>query len=81
MKTPKIAVVTTCDVDYERYFATQSPEVQKQLVKVTVLRDIKEKEYAKCVLLIESDNVTDRVKKNLKAISSKVENLRDKTPY
>jgi len=81
MKTPKIAVVTTCENDFERYSATQSKDVQKSLRKISCLRDVKESAYNKMVLLIESKNITNHLIHEVTKISLVVENLSDKTIY
>lgn len=57
----KIAVVTTCDIDFKRFSDIQDFETAEKLVKIKILNDLRDKQYAKCVLLIESKNVTNTV--------------------
>lgn len=81
MEQIKIAVLTTSNTDFEKYRNSQPKEIQETLCKITVLRDIREKQYNKAVLLVESRNITDRVINEVKEMSLFVENLTDKTFY
>jgi hypothetical protein len=81
MKNLKIAVVTTCEEDFQRYSASQPKEVRSKLVKITFLKDIKHSEYSKAVLLIKSVNVTEFLIKKVTKISESVENLSNKLAY
>lgn len=81
MEQPKIAVITVSNQDFERYKLSQDKEVQDCLCKISVLRDIKDKKYNKAVLLVESNNVPDRVINEVLELSIFVENLTDKTLY
>jgi len=74
-ETPIIAVVTTCERDFLRYYESQSTSVQSILHKISFLRDIKHKRYAKAVLLIESKNVPDIVINEVRESTSLVEDL------
>ena len=79
MKIPTtIAVVTTCDKDFERYASLYPTD---EFVKISTLKDIRQISYVKAVLLIESRNVTDHVIKTIKTLSNKVENLSKRVTY
>ena len=79
MKIPTtIAVVTTCDNDFERYTSLYPED---EFVKISTLKDIRQISYVKAVLLIESRNVTDHVIKTIKTLSNKVENLSKRVTY
>jgi hypothetical protein len=81
MKTPKIAVVTTCENDYQRYCASRPESEQKSLKKVSVLSDIKESAYNKMVLLIDSKNITNHLIQEVTKISLIIYDLSQKTIY
>jgi len=81
MKTILIGVITTCQKDFDRYFDSQSSSTQSILHKISFLRDIKHKEYAKAVLLVESKNVPDRVINEVKEMSLITEDLSQNTFY
>jgi len=57
----KIAVLTTCENDFNRFANLQNPKTKELLVKIQVLSDLKKENYSKSVCLIESRNVTDYV--------------------
>lgn len=71
-KPTTIAVVTTCDKDFERYTSLYPTD---EFVKISALKDIRQISYAKVVLLAKSKNVTDHVIKTIKTLSNEVENL------
>jgi len=75
MEKPKIAILTVCEKDFNRYKESQPKETHSQLVKISVLKDVERKEYSKAVLLSESKNVTDFVLKKVIGISLWVEDL------
>jgi len=72
---PKIGVITTCQKDFDRYFDLQPKSIQPLLQKISVMKDIRHKEYAKAVLLIESKNATDYLIKKVTESSLVVEDL------
>ena len=71
----KICVITTCNTDFEKYRKSQPEKIKPLLRKITRLSDLKQKEYAKAVLLSESKNVTDYLIKEAKAASQTFEDL------
>lgn len=75
------AVITTCQNDFERYKATQRENIQPLLRKISVLKDVQETEYRKCVLLVESRNVPDAVVREVKKLSWKTDNLSNNVIY
>lgn len=76
MENRKIAVVTTCQNDFNRYKASQPKEIQRLLRKISVLKDVEESYYLKAILLFESKNVTDFVITKVKNMSALKEDLR-----
>jgi len=70
-----IAVITTCQKDFDIYFDSQPESIQLLLQKISVMKDIRHKEYSKVVLLIESKNVTDYLIKKVTESSIFVEDL------
>lgn len=75
MKNIKIAVITTSKDEFLKYKNLQSLDIKDKLHKISVLSDIKEKEYNKVVFIKGYDNVTDRVIKDVSEISLVKENL------
>ncbi len=43
MEKPKIAVLTICSKDFNRYKESQPKETHSQLVKISVLKDVESK--------------------------------------
>lgn len=80
-KKEKIAVVTTCQSDFEKYVRSQPKDMKHLFCKVTSLKHVDSSSYLKCVLLVESKNVTDFVINKVINISRLVENLSDKIVY
>ena len=64
-----IAVLTICPKEFKIYKRTQPVEIQEKLRKISVLKDIKERNYTKAVLIRNHENVTDRVIKDVLSIS------------
>ena len=81
MEKPKIAVLTICSKDFNRYKESQPKETHSQLVKISVLKDVERKEHSKAVLLSESKNVTDYLIKKVIDMSSWVEDLSKEIIY
>lgn len=79
MKNPIIAVVTTCKKEYKKYINTQPIGFNFQ--KISVLKDIKTKDYDKVVLLKNSENITDYVIKTVTKSALEVEDLSDRFIY
>ena len=77
----KIAVITTSQLDYDRYCKAQPKETKSLLRKITVLSDVSEKTYLKAVLLHGSKNVTDKVIDLTCAKASLIEDLILTTVY
>jgi len=72
---PFIAAITVCQKDFDRYFESQPKSIQPLLQKISVMKDVRHKEYSKAVLLIESKNVTDYLIKKVTESSLFVEDL------
>lgn len=81
MTNPKIAVLTTCQDDFKRYKESQPKNIRENLCKISVLRDIQEKEYNKAVLILGSKNVTDFVINRVTEMSLFVEDLKYEIIY
>ena len=77
----EIAVVTACQSDFERYVRSQPKDMRSLFSKITTLRDINNYSYLKCVLIIESKNVTDFVINKVKDFSALVEDLSESKVY
>lgn len=80
-KEKEIAVVTACQSDFERYVRSQPKDMRSLFSKITTLRDINNYSYSKCVLIIESKNVTDFVINKVKDFSALVEDLSESKVY
>ena len=68
-----IAVVTVSDEEYRRYINAQP--VGYNFVKISVLKDIKRKEFNKVVLLNGSDNVANYVINKASSLTTAIEDL------
>jgi hypothetical protein len=71
----RIAVLTTSQLDYERYYKSQPKELKTLLKRITVLSDVSDKTYLKAVFLHGSRNVTDKVLSLVSEKSSLIEDL------
>lgn len=80
-KGKKIAVVTTCQSDFEKYVRSQPKDMKSLFCKITTLRDVNNSSYLKCVLLQESKNVTGFVINKVKDSSDLWEDLSEKKVY
>lgn len=77
----KIAVITTCQKDFDKYVRSQPEKNKKNIYKISVLRDLIEKQYDKSVILVESKNVTDKVIRDTLSRSLELHDLSKETTY